>query len=640
MNPFEVYNSKFSQSKSHPNISWEESAAQSPEHEEDFFEGSAEGNTKLFSWALLIIFLVVVFRLGSLQLAKGSQYRAMAEDNRIREKVILAPRGLIYDSQGQSLVENIPGFELTATPTDLPENYEQEVKDLAALFGFDVNEALGAIKKVDKNSFQSIAIAQNVSHDNVLVFESQISKFPGFQIEKNPIREYKDPQIFSHLVGYTGKINDTELASHKDQDYLLNDFIGKTGLEFSYENYLRGKNGEDQVEVDARGQQQQDLGIVEPKAGQSLHLNIDADLQKEIYNQIEKYNGNKKAAAIALNPQTGQVLALISVPGYDTNKFSRGISQADYQALLNNPQNPLLNRAIGGTYPPGSTIKPVIASAALQEKVVTPSTIIYDNGDLVYGGFHFHGWKLSGLGPMDVRSAIAMSSDIYFYTVGGGQAALNIEGLGPERLNKYDYLFGMGAKTGIDLPGEKAGIVGGPEWRKATYKDPANQIWYPGDTYHISIGQGDMLATPLQVAIWTSIVANGGTYYKPYIVDSVTDGDNKVILKNQPQVVRAGFIDPENIEVVRQGMRQTVTAGTARSLSVLRVSAAGKTGTAQFDGANPSATHAWFTAFAPYDNPQIVITVLIEAGGEGSTAASPVVRETLKWWQDHRWNGK
>jgi penicillin-binding protein 2 len=240
---------------------------------------------------------------------------------------------------------------------------------------------------------------------------------------------------------------------------------------------------------------------------------------------------------------------------------------------------------------------------------------------------------------MDVRSAIAMSSDIYFYTVGGGQQALNIDGLGPERIEKYDYLFGMGQKLGIDLPSEAPGLIASPAWKKNYFKNNKElQVWYPGNTYHISIGQGDMLATPLQVAMWTATVANGGTLYKPFVVNRVTDIKGNVISQSKPEVIRAGFIDPKNIEIVRQGMRQTVTNGTARSLNTLPITVAGKTGTAQFDGADLSRTHAWFTAFAPYENPKIAITVLIEAGGEGSTASSPVIKSVLQWWAENRNN--
>lgn len=636
--PFSIYNSKFDKSRSGSSLDWEEGALFHAEEPDDYYEGqSTETKSGVYLAALTLIFAVLGFRLGYLQIAHGSQYKALADNNRLRVQTILAPRGIIFDSQNQPLVENVPSFELVATPADLPQDKILEtLQNLSAFVTFDVNDVYNKIKQEGPKSFRVVSVAPNLPKDVALVFESKAGDFPGFSIENNPLRQYKEPQVFSHLLGYTGKITDKELASNSSDEYALNDYIGKSGLELSYESYLKGVQGRKQVEVDAKGNMKNVHGQVDPQTGDSLVLNIDGDLQRELYKDIVAKNGNKKAAAVAINPQTGQVLALVSLPGFDNNLFSNGITQKDYSALINDPQKPLFDRAIAGTYPPGSTIKPTIAAAALQENVVTDQTKIFDNGDLVLGGYHFHGWKAGGLGSMDIRSAIAMSSDIYFYTVGGGQAALNIPGLGPERLAKYDYLFGMGQKLGIDLPGEQPGVVASPEWKKQYFNDRASQLWYPGDTYHISIGQGDMLATPLQVAMWTATVANGGTLYKPYVLDKVVDNTGKVVLKNQPTVIRAGFIDPKNIEIVREGMRQTVTSGTARSLSTLPVTAAGKTGTAQFDAADPKATHAWFTAFAPYENPQIVITVLIEAGGEGSSAASPVVKDTLKWWADNR----
>ncbi len=638
--PFQIYNSNFSRKKTSHKLDWEEGALFEAEEPEDYYEGHAlEAKPYFYIAALVLIFGTLMFRLGVLQIARGSELRAMADNNRLRTQQILAPRGIIYDSQGEPLVENVPSFELIATPADLSrDNLEKTIQELSKIVSFDVNDVTQRIKAETEHSFRAVSVAQDVPKDTALVFESKAELFPGFTIEQNPIRKYKNAPVFSPVLGYTGKITDKELTAKAKDGYSLNDYIGKTGLEYQYENYLKGVEGEKQVEVDARGNLKNVHGEIDPQPGDDVALNIDAGLQRELYNNIEKFNGGKKAAAIALDPQTGKVLALVSVPGYDNNLFSQGISQKDYSALVNNPQQPLFNRAIAGTYPPGSTIKPVIASAALQEGVVDESTRIYDNGDLVYGGYHFHGWKPGGLGPMDVRSAIAMSSDIYFYTVGGGQAALNLAGLGPERIDKYYYLFGMGGKLGIDLPGEQVGIVGGPADREQRYKDPARQAWYPGDTYHISIGQGDMLATPLQVAAWIATVANGGTLYQPQILDKVTDNSGKVIFVNQPEVIRAGFIDAKNIEIVREGMRQTVTAGTATSLKALPITAAGKTGTAQFDASDPKATHAWFAAFAPYENPKITIVVLIEAGGEGSSAATPVVRETLKWWAENRNN--
>ncbi len=634
--PFSIYNSNFEKKAHGPKLDWEEGALFQASEPDDYYEGQNEDSRIAFyTAALVVIFLVLFGRLIVLQIVQGEHFKMLADQNRLRVQEIIAPRGIVYDAFGKPLVENIPSFELVVTPADLPKDYEQSVKALSQLIGFEAESVLSSIFKKGLKSYEPISIIQNLPKDYALLFEAKASQFPGFAIEHNPIRQYKDPLVFSHLLGYTGKITDEELAREKS-DYAHNDYIGKTGIEAEYEKYLRGVSGKKQVEVDAKGNLKSLHGQIDPEPGDSLILNIDSDLQRELYKNIVAHNGNKKAAAIALDPQSGKVLALVSLPGFDNNLFAQGISQQEYLKLTTDPKKPLFNRAISGTYPPGSTIKPVIASAALQEGVVDENTVIYDNGDLVYGGFHFRGWKETGLGPMTLRTAIAMSSDIYFYTVGGGQAALNIAGLGPERLAKYDKLFGMGSALGIDLPSEASGLVADPDWKKNHFSTKEMQIWYPGDTYHVSIGQGDMLATPLQVAMWTSVVANGGTLYRPYILDRVTDAENKVVFQKNPEVIRSAFIDPKNIEIVREGMHLTVTQGTARSLSVLPITAAGKTGTAQFDSANPAATHAWFTAFAPYENPKIVITVLIEAGGEGSAAASPVVKETLLWWANNR----
>ncbi len=636
--PFSIYDSKFGRGRSKPSLDWEETALQNAENPEDYYEGHATSSKSFIYYFLVsLVFVILLGRLVDMQLARGSYFRALADGNHVRIQPILPPRGIIFDSQGNPLVQNVPNFELVLTPVDLPkQDYQPEVKDLAAVMGFDPNALLSKIDPKQLDTFQTISVLQSVPKNLALTFEAQAEKYPGFSIEDNPIRSYLDPEVFSHLLGYTGKVTQIDVANHPDQ-YSPLDYIGKTGIEYTYEDYLKGLSGKKQVEVDAKGNYKATLATIEPQAGDSLVLNIDGELQQELYKNIIAKNGNHKAAAVALDPQTGQVLALISLPGFDNNLFSKGISQQDYSHLANDPNDPLINRAVSGIYPPGSTIKPVMASAALQENVVTPEQKIVDTGDLVYGNFHFRGWKPGGLGPMDIRTAIAMSSDIYFYTVGGGQSALGIAGLGPDRIAKYDYLFGMGQKLGIDIPGENSGLIASPQWRKEHFKDPKNQGWYLGDTYHESIGQGDMAVTPLQVASWTATVANGGTLYQPYIVNKVVDPSGAVVLQNQPKAIRSGFIDPKNIEIVREGMHQTVTAGTARSLSQLPISSAGKTGTAQFDSANPSAAHAWFTAFAPFDKPQIVITVLVEAGGEGSSASVPVVKDTLQWWAGHRY---
>ncbi len=393
------------------------------------------------------------------------------------------------------------------------------------------------------------------------------------------------------------------------------------------------------MEVDASGRPIKVLGNIEPEPGQVVQVNINQGLQQALYNSFTKNSTKIKGAAVALNPKTGEVLALLSLPGYDDNLFAKGISQAEYQTLITDPELPLFNRSISGTYPPGSTSKIMGAVAALQEGVVKEDTVIVDRGALVVPNqynpgqsYRFNGWKLSGLGPMTVRSAIAESSDIYFYTTAGGQPSTGINGLGAEKLAEYYRKFGLGHVLGIDLQGEKSGLVPDPNWKAGYFKsDPVLAKWYLGDTYHIGIGQGDMLVTPLQVAEWTAVVANNGTGYVPRLLKQVTDQAGKVVLKSEPKVLLNNIASPQTIKIVQEGMRQTVTSGTARSLNTLPVTSAGKTGTSQFDGSDPTRTHGWFTVYAPYEDPQIVITVLVEAGGEGNAVAAPIAKDALAW---------
>jgi penicillin-binding protein 2 len=460
----------------------------------------------------------------------------------------------------------------------------------------------------------------------------------GFGVQNNPIRDYKDAEAFAHLVGYTGKITAEELASHEDADYILNDYIGKGGVEYQYENLLRGVLGKRQSEIDAVGNFKKTLAEIPPQPGNNLRLNIDYELQKQIYDSLMTVMGRigaKKAAAVATNPQTGEVLALLSLPSFDNNMFARGIRTDEYSVLINDENTPLLNRVLSGTYPPGSTIKPMMAVAALTEGVVTPETKILDNGVIRVGAYSFYGYERSGLGNMDIYSAIARSSDIYFYSVGGGNPASVVkDGLGPDRIATYLRKFNLGTPLGIDLPSEKAGLVPDPAWKEQT----KNEQWFLGNTYHYSIGQGDLLTTPLQVNSWTATIGNGGRVMQPYVLHSVTDRTDKVITEGTSKILAENIFDPNYIKVAQDGMRQTVTEGSARSLATLPIPISGKTGTAQFDARNLSRTHAWFTSYAPSDNPQIALTILVEAGGEGSSVAVPVSKEVYNWWIANRYN--
>jgi penicillin-binding protein 2 len=488
---------------------------------------------------------------------------------------------------------------------------------------------------IDEKAFQPQTLLENVPKDQALVLISQQDQIPGFEIQKNPIRDYKDAESFSHLIGYTGKITGQELTDRKGQGYLLYDFIGKTGIEVEYEEYLKGLSGKKQVEIDVQGNYKKDLGEVAAIPGNNVSLKVDAGLQKVLYDSLLKHatiSRSRKAAAVAQNPKTGEVLALVSLPGFDTNQFAQGISSEDYSRIINDPDIPLLNRVIGGTYPPGSTIKPALGIAALTEGVVTPQTRILDDGVIRIGVFTYYGYDRSGLGLMNIYSAIARSSDIYFYTVGGGNPKNDIQGMGPDKLAEWYRKFNLGSLTAIDLPSEKDGLVPDPEWKLKT----RNERWFLGNTYHYSIGQGDLLVTPLQLNTLIGSIANGGRIMQPYILNQVTDFSGEIIDKSEPKIVKENFLDPEYLKIVQDAMRQTVTSGSGIRLNSLPIAVAGKTGTAQFSSRDPNLTHAWFTSYAPFEDPEIVLTILVEGGGEGSSTAAPVAKEVYQWWADNR----
>lgn len=649
-NPFELKHQ--SSLKKNKTLEWEESAMDS------FSELKGEildldRTSPKAVWLLVLVFVcfgTILARMFFLQIINGKDFRALSENNRIRKQVMLAPRGLILDTNGENLVQNIASFNLVAVPLDIAkDNLDGQIKKMAELFDFDAEEARLKINKSDRMSIQQILIKQDLTKQQNILFETRASEFIGFSVQKVPIRQYIDAEVFSHILGYTGVISQNDFQKLDSGIYDNNDFVGKVGMEQVYEKYLHGRNGDNLVEVDATGKLLNVLGERPPKSGMTLVLNIDKGLQGKIYDELVKNTNSfnkRKAAAVALNPKNGQVLALVSLPGFDNNLFAHGIKKQDYQKLLNDASLPLYNRAISGTYPPGSTVKPMVGAAALQEKLISEHSTVVDRGVLVIPNqydskisYNFFGWKRDGLGPVDVKKAIAQSSDIFFYVVSGGHPSSVIKGLGAEKLAEYYKKFGLNKITGIDLPGENPGRIPDPVWKEAYYKDDKIlSHWYLGDTYHIGIGQGDMLTTPLQVAFWTASIANNGVGFKPQVLKKVLGEKGEEIFKNTPQVLVERFIDIENLKIVQEGMRETVLSGSGKQLMALPISAAGKTGTSQFDGSDPKRTHAWFTAYAPYENPEIVITVLVEAGGEGHATAVPVVKETLKWWAENRHN--
>lgn len=537
-------------------------------------------------------FFILFLRLSQLQLIQGKRNKVLSEGNRIQIKTVHAQRGIIYDRKGEILTRNVPGFRLE----------------------------------------RSDSTFQVISRDDALhVITSNSSDYA--KLELDAIRQYLYPELFSHVLGYTSEIAKDELQNsfYVDKKYRLGDRIGRMGIEESYENYLRGTDGKLLVEVDAKGNTIRELGKVDETSGKNLTLNIDLSLQQTMKDAL----GEKTGAVIALDPRSGAVLGLVSNPSFNTNLFTYGIPQEDYLKLIKNPSKPMFNRTIGGLYPPGSTFKLITASSALEEKTITPQTLIDDKGSISIGDFVYKGWKPEGLGEVDLKNAIGKSSDIYFYTVGGGYGG--VKGVGVDGISKWAKIFGLSAKTGIDLPGESEGLIPDPAWKERVKKEQ----WYLGNTYHMAIGQGDVLTTPLQMAQVTSVFANGGTLYKPQIVKEIKSPTGQTEMTFNPKIIKKDFLSPSTIKVIRDGMRiANSPGGTAWPMYDFPIPTGGKTGTAEF-GDPKGATHAWFTVFAPFDNPQIVVTVIVEGtydgGGEGSTVAAPVARKVLeKFFQDKK----
>jgi len=572
---------------------------------------------KAFFICVIVILALLFFKSFHLQILKGDYLKSLAEENRVRSYPIAAPRGTIYDKNKIPLAINVPEIDLLVIPADLIKNidYNQIVGKLSEILGMP-EQAIQEKIETNKNLLYPIIIADGLDNDKAILLEAEFLNSSAVKIEKKSRRYYEDSQVFSHILGYLGKVTREEL---KGQKYYLDDYIGRTGIEQAYESQLRGEPGEDLTEIDSLGKTQRVLATKEPIAGEDLMLSVDSELQKTLYSALKsalKGLRTSRAAAVAINPQNGKILALASFPSYDNNNFIKG-DKNYVEKVLSDTNWPMINRVFSGTYPSGSLIKPILASAGLEEKIVKPNQTIYCPGYInlfdKYGNIYhtYNDWKAHG--PINIIRALAESCDVYFYTLGGGYG--DIEGLGIEKIKKYLELFGWGEKTGIDFPNEKSGFVPDPNWKKQN-KD---QDWFIGDTYNVSIGQGDILATPLQLAMSISAIANNGKLFQPQLLENT-----------EPKLIREIPVKKENLEIVRKGMREAVVNGTAKILNDLPIEACAKTGTAQVS--KTKAPHAWFVAFAPYENPEIVVVVLIENGGEGSVVAAPIAKEALKYY--------
>lgn len=589
----------------------------------------------LLSLIVILGILLIFSRVFYLQIIKGSYYRNLAEGNRIRLEPIPSERGIIYDRFNRELVQNVPSFSLAIVPQDLPRNVAERatiLEHVATLSNLSIDTINALLHKYSSYSYESIILKESLDYTTALKLYVQNADLPGVQIKSGSQRSYAPSVNTSTLssapiLGYLARLNDQELSDLHGRGYLASDNIGKVGVEKSYESYLRGTYGRKKIEVSASGKEQSVLAVDPPIPGQNVTLTIDLDAQTKLETLVKSTAErikNRRIVAIALNPTNGEILAMVSWPTFDNNKFSGGIDQKTYNSYINDPDLPLFNRAIAGTYPPGSTVKLVMAAAALQEKIIAKGTAFSSVGGITVGGQLFKDWKTGGHGTTNVLRALAWSVNTFFYYVGGGYE--KFAGLGIDTMREYFNAFGLSHETGVDIPGEKSGFIPSKEWKKET----KGENWYVGDTYNVSIGQGDLLVTPLQVAVWTATIANGGTTITPHVGKSVTEPLTKKVTALQFSTHNTTLVSPQNLAIVREGMRDCVTYGSCQPLKSLPFEAAGKTGTAQWNKTQP--THAWFTSFAPYKNPQIVVTVLIENGGEGSVVALPIANGFLDWW--------
>lgn len=584
-------------------------------------------------WFIFFVIGLFLVRGLYLQILNGPYYHAMAEQNRYHTTRIVPPRGQILDRNGVVLAENIPSFLLTMTIGSLPKDSVERdsvINHLCETIGLQRADIDLLLTQYAKRPSEKIPILQKISFESAMRLDIDIAKFPGFELVTSTQRHYPSALLsLSHVLGYTGKITSEEFEHASKKGYRPIDVIGKTGVEKQAEDLLRGTPGKQISEVDAVGHELSVVSKTDPIAGSTLILGIDLEFQKfiEIHlADILKKVGATKGSVIAMDPNTGIIRAIVSAPSFDNNLFASGIDQTSYKQLSENPDQPLFFRAISGNYPSGSIFKPFIAYAALKEHIIDEHTSFLSVGGIHVGDWFFPDWKAGGHGVTDVRKAIAESVNTFFYMIGGGFS--NVTGLGVDRIVRYAQIFGFGSKTGIDIPGESTGFLPSKDWKLKV----KGERWYVGDTYHLSIGQGDFLTTPLQMAVATSTIANGGYVVRPHVIQAVEGG--KTIDLSSDDRVQIQEYDANAVRIVREGMRQSVTNGSNRRLLNIPVAVAGKTGTAQSAVNRPN--HSWFTGFAPYDHPTIVLTVLIEEGGESTSAAVPLADEILGWWFTHR----
>lgn len=581
------------------------------------------------SICFLAVFGLLFLRLVYLQVIKGEEYRIKSEKNAVRLKSIKSSRGLIYDRHKRLLVDNRPSFNLKITLEDAGD-VKKIVQNVSSLISIPYEELMGNIKKAGKGAFyKPIILKSNITRDQLAVIEAHKFDLPGIHIEIEPTRHYIYKKSAAHLLGYLGQVNSEELRSGKYPNVKAGDSIGRYGIEKSFEKYLQGKRGGKQVEVDASGRTIKVLKTVDPIQGLDLNLTLDMELQSVAEKMLE----HKDGAVIAIDPNNGDVLVMASNPTFDQNDFIGGISSKKWKALINHPGKPMNNKAIQAEYPPASTYKIITSFAALEEKIFDTSSSVFCPGFMRYGNRVYRCWHKSGHGDVNINKALAQSCDVYYYQAG--------DKVGVDILARYAKASGFGKRTGVVLGNERKGLVPTSDWKKKRFKE----AWQGGETLSVAIGQGYNLVTPLQMAVFIAAVGNGGTLYKPRIVTTIENSQGEVVKKIEPEINGGLPASIQTLEIVKKGLLDVVHGelGTARRIRMKNIKIAGKTGTAQVfsikkgeevkkqeDLAYSLRDHAWFVCYAPAQNPVIAISVIIEHGEHGSSAAAPVAKALIE----------
>ena len=589
---------------------------------------------------VLFFFVVIVLRLWTLQITEGSEYEKRAYGNRVRIRQVAAPRGHILDRNGREIVTNRPSFNIVLIQED-SHDLDDVLKRLAPVLRMNVSELWEKIRDASGTPrYIPVRLKEDIDWQTLAYLENHNREFSGIRTEVQPVRVYHYDDLAANTIGYLGAISKKELDEADRTIYTGEDIIGKKGIERLREPDLRGEKGQSYTEVDARGFERNQLKTVEPQSGSEIRLTLDVDLQQIAESYMAA--GEKSGAVVVMEVNTGRLLAAVSAPSIHIKEFIGGISQVEWKALLENSKHPLLNKVVQATYPPGSTYKMVTALAGLAKGVIDQDTGFYCPGSYFFGNRTYRCWRHSGHGSVSLQRAIGESCDVYFYQVG--------QRVGVDSLAEYAQKLGLGVKTGVEMEYERDGVIPTKKWKLKYRKSK----WQDGETLSVAIGQGYNLVSPLQLCVMTAALANGGKVYRPKIVEQVIDAQGTIVETLQPELISETPGLEKYLKLIRRGMEEVVQGkhGTARNVAIEGLRIGGKTGTAQvvrlaqYRGLKEAnipyevRDHAWFTCFAPAENPQIAVTVLVEHGLHGGSGAGPIARAVLNHYFKIKLPGK